>query len=127
MPLTDDQIADIVTAMLTVNQFPLERAAALMPKFRQHGLLSPKAVLEMDQKTIIQRMSDGGYSRGGFLPILSFRLVHLMQAISKGTLNDLAGHISSGNKEAFVESLTAIHGFGPTIAGRAWLLATTQG
>jgi len=126
MPLTESQIADLVTAMLTVNQYPLDKAVALMPGFKKHDLLSPEAVAEKDQETVMQQMRDSGYTRGGFLPIVSYRLFQLMEAIRNRELDKLAEHVQTGNEDAFVNALTRIHGFGPTVSSRAWMLCSSS-
>lgn len=72
MALTTGETANLVAALLTVNLYPLHRARALMPAFEARSLLDPAVVACLRQDDLIAAMSDAGYSRGGFLPIVSF-------------------------------------------------------
>lgn len=124
MSLTDTQIADLVAALLTVNSYPLERADALMPAFRDRGLLDPARVAAIPQDELVAAIKDAGYQRGGYVPIVAFRLGFLMDAIAEGQLDALVGAAGGGDKAAFVETLNGLHGFGPRTAEAAWMLWT---
>ncbi len=125
MPLTAAQTETLVTAMLTVNHYPVDRAAALMPKFREHGLLDPTELAKLKGEQIIAAMREAGYQRGGFLPILSFRLGELMEALASDTLDSLTTHAANGDEVGFCTLLSSIHGFGPRTSEIAWVLWTT--
>lgn len=124
MSLTDPQIADLVAALLTVNSYPLERADALMPAFRERGLLDPARLRTIPQDELVTAIRDAGYQRGGYVPIIAFRLGYLMEAIAEGNLDPLVGAAQRGDKEAFIGTLSALHGFGPKTAEAAWMLWT---
>ncbi len=125
MPLTAAQTETLVTAMLTVNGYPVDRAAALMPKFREHGLLNPTELAKLNGEQIIAAMREAGYQRGGFLPILSFRLGELMEALASNTLDSLAMHADKRDEAQFCALLSSVHGFGPRTSEIAWILWTT--
>lgn len=124
MPLTEAHIADLIAAALTVNQYPLDRAVALMPAFKERGLLDPARVAALKQDELVAALNDAGYARGGFVPILAFRLYPLMDAIAAGELDGLNGAAERGDRDAFVALLSTLHGFGPRTAGTAWALWT---
>jgi hypothetical protein len=113
---------NLVAAMLAVNFYPVDRAYRLMPAFRERGLLDPAKVAAMEQEALITAMSAAGYDRGGFLPILSYRLYTLMEALSAGKLDKLPALAASNDEAGFTTSLTAVHGFGPSTAATAWAL-----
>ncbi len=125
MPLSAAQTETLVTAMLTVNGYPVDRAAALMPKFREHGLLEPAELAKLQGEQIIGAMKEAGYDRGGFLPILSFRLCELMEALASNTLDLLAMHADKRDEAEFCTLLSSVHGFGPRTSEIAWVLWTT--
>ena len=114
--------SNLVAAMLAVNFYPVDRAYRLMPAFRERGLLDPAKVAAMEQEALIAAMSAAGYDRGGFLPILSYRLYTLMEAVSAGKLDKLPALAASNDEGEFTNSLTAVHGFGPSTAATAWAL-----
>ncbi len=114
--------ASLVSALLAVNFYPVDRAYGLMPAFAERGLLDPQRVAAMPQPELIEAMRAAGYERGGFLPILSFRLYKLMEAIATGSLAALPGLAAADKKAEFVAALAAVEGFGPTTAETAWAL-----
>ena len=125
MTLQDDHVGSLVAAMLAVNFFPLDRAYRLMPAFRERGLLDPVRVAAMTQPDLIAAMDAAGYSRGGFLPILSFRLYALMEHVGDGRLDALPAAAAAGDSAAFEAALGAVPGFGPRTIASAWTLFTS--
>ncbi|MDP2307744.1 MAG: hypothetical protein Q8P18_17095 [Pseudomonadota bacterium] len=120
--LSPTEAANLVAALLTVNLYPLDRAHALMPAFEARGLLDPATVAALPQEALVASMTEAGYRRGGFLPIVSFRLYALMDAIAAGTLDVLRDHVAKQDRAAFVDVLSGVSGFGPSTAGAAWAL-----
>lgn len=114
--------AALVAALLAVNFFPVDRAYGLMPAFHERGLLDPSTVAAMPQADLIEAMNAAGYKRGGFVPILSFRLYKLMDALASGALAPLGALAAAGDKAGFIETLSAVEGFGPRTAETAWEL-----
>lgn len=114
--------ANLVAAMLTVNFYPVDRAYGLMPAFRERGLLDPAKVAAMSHEELISAMNAAGYARGGFLPILSYRLVTLMAAVASGALDALPAQVAVNDEAKFAATLTTVHGFGPSTAATAWAL-----
>lgn len=119
------RVQDLVVALITVNQYPVDRAVALMPAFGEHGLLNPSVVACMGQEQIVEGMKDAGYARGGYLPIVSHRLIQLMKAVESGALDSLPTFAASNDRAGFVAKLRDLHGFGPNTAGTAWMLWTS--
>ncbi len=114
--------ANLVAAMLAVNFYPVDRAYSLMPAFRDRGLLDPARVAAMSHEDLISAMNAAGYARGGFLPILSYRLVTLMAAIASGALDPLPAHVAANDEAKFAATLAGVHGFGPSTTASAWRL-----
>lgn len=116
------QISFLVSALLAVNFYTVDRAYSLMPAFGERGLLDPKRVAAMSHDELNAAMVAAGYNRGGFVPILSYRLAALMDAVAGGSLATLGGLAIAGKKEAFIATLSAVEGFGPRTAETAWEL-----
>lgn len=125
MTLSDDHVASLVAAMLAVNFFPLDRSYGLMPAFRERGLLDPVRVAAMPQPELITAMNAAGYARGGFLPILSFRLYALMEHLGDGRLDALPAAAAAGDRATFDLALGAVPGFGSRTIASAWALFTS--
>lgn len=115
-------ITNLVAAMLAVNFYPVDRAYKLMPAFSERGLLDPRKVAAMEQADVSAAMSAAGYARGGFLPILSYRLFTLMEAVTAGKLDALPPLVAVNDEEKFSAALATVHGFGPRTAATAWQL-----
>ncbi len=113
---TPEQVTAIVAAMLTVNQYPVSKAWALMPAFRDVGLLDPARVDAMSWDELKAAMVAAGYDRGGFVPIVGARLAELMRAIQEGGLDALGDALASGDRQRATAALCAIKGFGPRVA-----------
>lgn len=122
MPPDDAAIANLVSALLAVNFYPVDRAYSLMPAFRERGLLDPAKVAAIPHAELIAAMTGAGYARGGYVPIISFRLYSLMEAVSSGALDSLVSLAAAGKKGDFVSTLSGVPGFGPSTASTAWQL-----
>lgn len=124
MPLAAQQVEALVTALLAVNGYPLDRAAALMPGFRKAGLLDHARVRELDADELVSSMTNAGYARGGFVPILAYRLASALEAVESGRFQTLPALAQAGDEAGFAKVLGEVHGFGPRTAAAAWLLWT---
>lgn len=127
MALTEPQIADLITAVLAVNLYPLERAAALMPAFKERGLLDPERVLAMKGDALVHAINDAGYRRGGYVNVIAFRLDPIMEAVRSGKLDGLQAAADQGDQSGFIATLASVYGFGPRTAETAWMLWTGGG
>lgn len=126
MALSAPQVEHLVAAMLSVNGYAVERAVALMPAFRAEGLLSYKRVAALDAVALARALEAGGYTRGGFVPIMAYRLLTLLQAAESGDLDGCNGHAAAGDRDGFCRVLARVHGFGPRTSATAWALWTAN-
>lgn len=125
MPLSSARTADLVAALLCVNNYPVDRAVALTPAFQAAGLLNPATVNAMPQDALVATLVKAGYNRGGFVPILAFRLYMLMEALESGALDSLEDAVRAGDKGRFLATLGPLHGYGPKTVDLAWMLCTS--
>lgn len=126
MPLTPTQLGHLVTAMLAVNNYGVDRAAALLPAFTKRGLMDPHNAAAMDRDELVAAMNESGYARGGFLPILWYRHQQLMQAVATGLLDALPALAQAGDEAGFTTTLAKVHGWGPVTTATAWSLWRTD-
>jgi hypothetical protein len=125
-PVAPETLDAIVAAMLTVNQYPVERAVALVPSLRNASLLDPAAVNPMTWEHLVLALRTAGYDRGGFVPIVAARLAELMLAAERGDLTAVQDAVDAKDSAAFCTRLSSIKGFGPKVSNTAaWLLGLT--
>lgn len=126
MPLDSDEVGQLVVALLCMNNYLVDRAAGLVPAMRERGLLDPVRVAATSQEAAIGELSAAGYARGGYLPIITFRLFALIEDLGSGKLDALPSIVAAGKKDEFISALAGVHGFGPRTAETAWLLWPTS-
>ena len=59
-----DPWADLVNAILSVNNHPLERTFHYFEGLRREGLFDPAALPTLDEEEIARRLGRAGYDRG---------------------------------------------------------------
>lgn len=126
MALSARQVEHLVAAMLSVNGYAVERAVTLMPSFRAAGLLSYGKVAAMDGDALAGALQACGYTRGGFVPIMAYRLVKLLEAAESGNLDECQMRAAVGDRDGFRRALSGVHGLGPNTSMTAWILWTAN-
>lgn len=116
MKLAKDDLEAIVTAVLAVNRYSLEKAYELLPALRKAGLTQPDKVAAMDIATLITGLFQAGYQRGGLMEMMAGRYLSLMQAINAGKIDPLGNLIKRGDTDGAVELLCTVKGIGPSVA-----------
>lgn len=122
MPLSSIHVEHLVAATLSVNGYSADRAVALMPAFRRAGLLDAAKVAALEGDALIAACEGAGYTRGGFVPIIAYRLLATLKAAADGQLDALPGHVAANRPAEFAAVLRSVHGFGPRTAETAWAL-----
>jgi len=119
MKLAKDDLEAIVTAVLAVNRYSLEKAYDLLPALRKAGLTQPDKVAAMEIETLITGLFQAGYQRGGLMEMMAGRFMSLMQAVNAGKVDPLGGLIKRGDTDEATELLCTIKGIGPSVAATA--------
>jgi hypothetical protein len=122
MALSMPQIECLLMALLSVNNFPLEKAWALLPRMRDAGLTDPARVVTMDMATAIEALTRTGYDRKNLTWLFAERMKALMAAIHDGKLAGLDEAISASNKERARVLLSDVRGVGARVFENAWTL-----
>jgi 3-methyladenine DNA glycosylase/8-oxoguanine DNA glycosylase len=120
--LPEEVIDSLVTALLAVNNYSLEKVWTLLPRLREEGLTNPASVVSQDLRRLTVRLAKAGYDRGRLTRMFAERLKHLMAAIEEGLLDDLRVAETRKDAEAMQRMLRDVRGIGPRVAQSAWLL-----
>jgi len=122
MALSAAQIECLLTALLSVNNFSLEKAWSLLPRMRDAGLTDPARVVAMDMTTAIETLRRAGYDRKNLTRLFAERVKALMDAVHAGELADLDAAIAAKDKDRASVVMRKVRGIGPTVIENAWAL-----
>ena len=117
----------IVTAILAVNSFPIERVQKVLPALRAAQLLDPTYVASLDLGPLTVQLYNAGYDRGMLTSRIAERLQALMKAIREGQLDELEAFIRDRDAEKATAALVKVWGVGPKVALEAWNLLASKG
>jgi hypothetical protein len=115
---------DLVISMLSVNNWPLEKVAVLLPKLKEGQLLDPDIVSLLSFEEAVRRLKEAGYTRGQLVVnILAERLIRSATAFIE---LDLQAKLEQAEllkqpKEA-KELLMQLYGVGPRVVENYILL-----
>ncbi len=112
--------------MLSVNNYPVTDAWALLPSLRAAGLFDAVLVASMEQSEIVARLKMAGYDRGKITEILAPRLQALMRAVEGGELDGVSTIVEAEDREGLRALLLPIPGVGPRVFETAWMLLSTR-
>jgi len=124
MRLCDQSLEAIIAAVLSVNNFGLEKAYGLLPALREAGLTRPDEVVSQDPGDLTVKLARAGYDRGLLTGMMADRLLLLMKAVESGALNQFDDLVASDDREKAIALLCEVHGVGPTVAANALVLAS---
>lgn len=122
MALAPAHVECLLMAVLSVNNFSLEKAWALLPRMREAGLTDPARVAAMEMPAVIEALRGAGYDRKNLTWLFAERVKALMVAIHDGQLDGLPDAISRKDKKAAAALLAPIRGVGPRVVENAWAL-----
>lgn len=122
MAISTKSLEALAIAVLSVNNYPLEKAWSLLPALRKSSLLDPSRVVSDDLGDLTVRLARAGYNRGLLTAMLAERLQWLMAAAKAGTLDRLDELVAADKREEAVSMLCSVKGVGPAVARNAWLL-----
>jgi hypothetical protein len=120
---TDDVWEDLVVAILSVNQYSLERTYTAIAGIRREGISTPDDLASWELEEIVARLKAAGCDRGLFMTqLFAVRLAALGMAIrSRGI--EVFGRILLSNDPAAINNLLLpINGIGPKVLRNFFLL-----
>lgn len=114
---------NLLVALLSVNQWSVEKVYGLVDRFRNAGLFDFDSVACLDDAELTRRLGTAGYNRGTVLtPMMASRVRSVARILKGGTVRKLAEFIESGDTESAEDILRLIHGVGPYVLRNFWLL-----
>jgi hypothetical protein len=114
---------NLLVALLSVNQWSVEKVYGLVEGFREAGLFDFDSVARLDEAELTRRLGTAGYNRGTYLtPMMASRVGSLAGVLKGGTVRKLADFIASGDRESAENILKLIDGVGPFVLRNFWLL-----
>jgi hypothetical protein len=112
----DDLWADLVIAMLAVNNYTLEKTYAHVEALQELGLLSPDNLAAWEPAEVAQRLGKAGYDRGQVLNgMLAERLCALGAFVVGRDGRQCASLLRQGQREAAARLLSTVKGVGPVV------------
>jgi hypothetical protein len=115
--------ADLVIAMLSVNNYPLDRTFALFDKLEAEGLFDPSVLASATASEVACKLGAAGYNRGDTMTaIFTDRLLSL-GALAKRESPSVCQRTLEGRVREDVENLLAdVKGVGPRVLENFFLL-----
>jgi len=116
-------IADLVTAILAVNVWSLEKVYEMRNGLRTQGLFDLELVASLGPETVTERLVAAGYSLGRFpVPKMAERLIGTAAKLVAGGTTKLRGLIASGAEKELDTFLLELKGIGPFVVSNFKLL-----
>jgi endonuclease III-like uncharacterized protein len=111
-----DAWQDLITAMLAVNNYSLEKTFAVVAAFRREGLIDPNNLARWSEEEVVQRFKAAGYDRGAYLnKLFALRLCSLGVAACDDGLAHYRQLIEGTDKRAIRDLLSSVRGIGPRV------------
>ena len=120
----EDLVADLVIAMLSVNNWPLEKSYAIREQLRKEGLFNISRLSGMNRADVCNSLYRAGYLRADYiLGLLADRLLDMATTLSGNNLIKLRSFIERGEIKEADSLLLNIKGVGPMVLENFKILA----
>lgn len=106
---------DLVTAMLAVYQYSLEKVDGYAPALEAEGLFNPDKLVDYNHEEVFSRLEKAGYKRGELNAIFTDRLRAMGEHIKNTGKKDYEKVLASKDKQAIEKLLKPIKGIGPKV------------
>ena len=115
--------ADLVMAILSVNNYPLDRTFALFDALQAEGLFAPPVLTEATASAIARKLGSAGYNRGHTMTeIFTKRLLSLGAFLREHAIDDCERVLVQGSRDEVREVLGPIKGIGPRVLENFFVL-----
>lgn len=122
MALPANHVESLVTSVLAVNGYPLEKVWNQLPGLRAQRITDAVWVATADLGDVVAHLTASGHERGMLAGMMAERLQSLMVAIASSRLDGLPGMIERRDRLAAAELLRTVKGIGPKVADNALML-----
>jgi len=125
-PDLDNLWEDLVVAILSVNNYSLEKTYLAIEALRHGGLFSPQNLALWTPEEIGTRLQRAGYDRGRFMTaLLSVRLASLGVLLESVGVEECERLLLKGESAEARSLLLSVKGIGPTVLANFFLLRTS--
>jgi hypothetical protein len=112
----DDVWEDLVVAVLSVNQYSLERTYSALEGLRTSGLFEPANLMKWDVDEFGRRLRAAGCDRGEFMTnLFAVRLASLGHFLSQTGVEQVKRVLRSKNHQLIEQTLLPVKGTGPKV------------
>jgi hypothetical protein len=119
----DELWSDLVVAMLSVNNYPLEKAYVHVQGLKSAGLCSPENLSRLGEDDVVKRLEEAGCNRGAFMTrLFARRLWSLGAAVSTIGIARFTRIIAGNQRTEISNLLLPIYGIGPKVLENFFLL-----
>jgi endonuclease III-like uncharacterized protein len=119
----DDPWEDLVLAILSVNNYSIEKVYAKLQQLRRQGLFNPNNLCRWSHDEIAERLKAAGYDRGSFMTnLFSGRLAALGRHAEQVGVERFTRALSSKTPKGVEEALHSVSGVGPKVIENYCLL-----
>jgi hypothetical protein len=106
----------LVTAILSVNNWPLGKTFAIREQLSQHGLFDASVLSTASDDALMNRLALAGYNRGPFLiGTMATRLHSLGELLTEGGLERMTELARRRDIAGVKAMLRSVHGIGPVV------------
>lgn len=108
--------ADLVIAILSVNNYPLDKTWNLFDGLEENGLFDPRVLAGCDLSELARRLGAAGYDRGDAMTAMfTDRLAALGRLAREVPVDRCERILSSGTRDEVVSFLAGVRGIGPKV------------
>ena len=109
-------VADLVMAILAVNQWTLAQSGAIFEGLKKENLFDPLTIQQMDDAELQIALKRAGYKKADFVVgLISSRLHDMAKKLAGDGEQDLRDLVLAKNKKELREFLMGIKGVGPKV------------
>jgi hypothetical protein len=125
---TENIWEDLILAILSVNQYSLEKTYSAVEALRREGMFRPQNLLRWTAEEIGTRLRLGGYDRGDFMTrLFAGRLASLGTFVKFTGVEECERVLRKGSSAEVKQLLTPVKGIGPTVLANFFLLRDSTG
>src|SRR5216683_2135457 len=117
----------LFVAVLSVNNYPLEKTWKIRAGLEKEGLFDPKTVAVLPLEKLFERLRRAGYDRGEFLTgLLASRLQSAGEFLVAYGIDSATRALSEGSAADVQAMLKNVRGIGPAVVRNFLLLRGQQ-
>jgi hypothetical protein len=123
---TDNPLENLISAMLSVNQYSLQKTFLLVETLRREGLFYPQNLARWTPKEIGTRLRHSGYDRGCLTWLLADRLESLGRFVESVGIEECERVLRCGKTDEVKHFLLPVKGIGPKVLANFFALRNTS-